>query len=608
MIRVLLVFLAIAAVGLAQQAPQETFTIKVTGQKTWGLRVGFGDPTLLSLEKLAAGGLTLTQSLWAQIEGTVMDFLTIRASFNDQLGPGFQDFLVIVDRTPWYAELGRFVVGGEGDALGVYNKRVLGARISLGQEGRNLQGLVARLEGISESLAFRGEVAQAERTFAYEDPTQPWLPAPYHLSVEGLWFFALRLPFVEGFSKPRFHFRVDQDWQRFLSDWGLGYLGEITQKQPAWDLASGAYLVVQDQDFFLLLRQEPNVILRNRILDLLDLYNAAQGLTGKDKKTYPFVWDSDLEAAFLAGVARFTSLVLDEEVYPLAQAQRRRFLYLGEQDIQEVSLSVRIPGEQDFRDLNDPALARYSYKLFAKEGILGLEFPEEFFQPGAAIRVSFSYTRTAGVYFLGSSVLPGSERVYLNEELLARDTDYTIDYEVGLLTLFRSVGAQDVVRVDFERQRGALGVPVEYERYFLGATLELGSARVGVYQAADVGTPTPTSRTMPNTHSILAISWQGELGPWRYSARLGSSENVFPPDLGERIPAPNRVNAIVSVRLGPEEAAVFAHQNGITVYQAGRFANYGSAQGLAGQAALAILPAPGKLLIGTESGLTVVDL
>ncbi len=609
MIRVLLALGVIVAVGLAQEAPQEAFTIKVTGQKTWGLRVGVGDPTLLALERLEAGGFTLTQSLWAQIEGTVMDFLTIRASFNDQLGPGFQDFLVILDRKPWYAELGRFVVGGEGDALGVYNKRVLGARVSLGRDGVKLQGLVARLEGISESLTFRGEVAQAERTFSYEDPAQPWLPAPYPLSVEGLWFFRLRLPFVEGFSKPRFRFRVDQEWQRFLSDWGLGYLAELAQRRPAWDLPSGAYLVVQDGDsFFLLLRQEPRVILRNRVLDLLDLYNAAQGLTGKAKKTYPFVWDSDLEAAFLTELSRLTSLVVDEEDYPLPQAQRRRFLYLGEPNVQQVSLFVRLPGEQDFRDLTDPALAPYSYKLFSAEGVLGLDFPGEFFRPGAAIRVVFEYTRTAGVYSLGLSVLPGSERVYLNGELLVRNTDYTVDYEVGLLTLFRSVGAGDVVRVDFERQRGALGVPVEYERYFLGATLELGSARLGVYQATDVGMPTPTSRTMPNTHSILALSWQGELGPWQYSARLGFSENVFPPDLGERIPGPNRINAIAPVRLGPEEAAVFAHQNGITVYQSGRFAHYGSAQGLAGQAALALLPVPGKLLIGTDSGLTVVDL
>lgn len=606
----LVVFALAFLAGAAEQTPSETFTLRVTGQKTWGLRLGFGDPALLSLEKLEPGGFTLTQSLWAQIEGTVLDFLTIRASFNDQLGPGFQDFLVIVDRKPWYAELGRFVVGGEGDALGVYNKRVLGARVALGREGVNLSGLVARLEGISESLTFQGEVAQAERTFAYEDPREPWLPAPYHLSLEGLWFVELRLPFVEGFSKPVLRFRTGSELQEFLSDWGLGYLAELVQKGPAWDLPSGAYLVVQDQAYTLLFRQEPKVLLRNRILDLLDGYNAAQGLTGKDKKTYPFVVDSDLEGAFLAGLLGLTELRVDEETYPLGEAGRRRFLYLGEPNVREESLalSVRLPGEQDFRDINDPALSSFSYKLFAAEGVLRLDFPGDFFRPGAALHVRFEYARTAGVYFLGLAVLPGSERVYLNGELLARDKDYTVDYEVGLLTLFRAVGPRDVVRVDFERQRGALGVPVEYERYFLGATLEIGSARIGVYQAADLGTPSPTSRTMPNTHSVLALSWQGELGDWRYSARLGFSENVFPPDLGERIPAPNRVNAVAAVRLAEGEAVVFAHQNGITVYQNGRFANYGSGQGLAGRAALSLLPLPGGLLVGTESGLTVVDL
>ncbi|MCX7844029.1 MAG: hypothetical protein N2507_01485 [Candidatus Bipolaricaulota bacterium] len=609
--RAVFVLLAFVFLGLAQEpAPTEAFTLKVTGQKTWGVRLGFGDPALLSLERLGSGGLTLTQSLWAQIEGKVLDFLTLRASFNDQLGPGFQDFLVIVDRKPWYAELGRFVVGGEGDALGVYNKRVLGARVSLGREGVNLSGLVARLEGISESLVFRGEVVQAERTFAYEDPKQPWLPAPYLLSLDGLYAFPLRLPFVEGFSKPAFRFPTDAAFQKFLADWGLEYLFELVQKRPSWELPAGAYLVVQDEAPFLLLRQEPKGILRNRILDLLDQYNAAHGLTGKDKKSYPFIQESDLEAAFLAALAGRTSLVVDEEAYPLAQAQRRRFLYLGEPGIraEDFSLAVRLPGEADFRDLADPALAQFRYKLFAAEGVVRLDFPADFFRPGAAVRASFAYARAAGVYFLGLSVLPGSERVYLNDALLARDTDYTIDYEVGLLTLLRSVGPEDVVRVDFERQRGALGVPVEYERYFLGATLAWGSARIGVYQAADVGAPTPTSRTMPNTHSVLALSWQGEVGGWRYSARLGFSENVFPPDLGERIPARNRIHAIAPVQLAEGEAVVFAHRNGITVYQSGRFASYGSAQGLAGQAALALLPLPGRLLIGTDAGLTVVDV
>ncbi len=588
----------------------ESFTIKVTGQKTWGIQVGFGDPALLSLEGLEPGQLTLTQSLWAQIEGTVLDFLTIKASFNDQLGPGFQDFLVVMDKKPWYAELGRFVVGAEGDALGVYNKKVLGARVAVARENLGLSALLARLEGISESFTFKGGMGHADLTFYYEDQNQPWLPAPYLSSVEGLFFFELSVPFVEGFSVPNLVFRLGDPFAQFLKDWGIDYLRETIEKNAGFKLPSGAYLVIHDNVDVLLLRYDPKNLLRNRILDLIDLYNAAQGLSGANKKAYPFVVGSDLELAFLSALAGFAEIRVDEEAYPLAQARRHRYLSLEEKEVLEDSLvvEVRLPGDAEFRELTDPLLSSYTVRLFPKEGVLRLDFPEEFFRSGAAIHVRFDYIREGATFSLGLSIIPGSEKVYLNGQLLKRDVDYSIDYEAGLLTLFVNIGPADELRVDFERQRGGLGVSTEYERYFLGATLNLGSGALGVWQAADFGTPSPTSRTMPNTHSLAVFSWQGKFGEWGYSLRLGFSQNVFPPDDNARLPGKNRISAIISVRTADGEALVFAHQNGITVYQNGRFSGFGSAEGLAGRAALCLLPLPNRLLIGTDSGLTIVDL
>lgn len=609
----LVLLLGLGGAVLAQgqvQTPSESFTIEVSGQKTWGVQLGFGDPALLSLEGLPPGQLTLTQTLWAQIEGTVLDFLTIKASFNDQLGPGFQEFLVRLDRKPWYAELGRFVVGTEGDALGVYNKRVLGARAAVTGEEVRLETLLARLEGISESLTFTGTIGQVERSFSYEDPAQPWLPAPYSTSVEGPFFLELRLPFVEGFSSPTLVFRTDEAFAQFLADWGLGYLAETVEKNQAMSLSSGVFIIVREERDTLLFRQEPWVLLRNRILDLIDLYNAAHGLTGTKAQPYPFVEGSELEAAFLSALSTFVEIRVDEEAYPLAGARRHRYLLLGETGILEdsVRVEVRLPGDREFRPLTDPLLANFSLRLFPDQGVLRLDFPEDFFRPGAALRASFQYTREGASFSLGLSVIPGSERVYLNGQLLSRNVDYTIDYEVGLITLFAPLGPQDEVRVDFERERGGLGVPVEYERYFLGASLALGPGRLGVWQAADFGRPSPTTRTMPNTHSLAMGSWQGKLGEWHYALRLGFTQNVFPADDNARLPARNRINAIRSMRTADGETLVLAHQNGITVYRDGRFSNYGAAEGMAGRAALSLLPLPNLLLIGNDGGLTLVDL
>lgn len=605
-----LVFSVFSAVSLAQEGQTESFTINISGQKTWGISLGIGDPALLSLEGLSPGQPTLSQSLWANIDGKVLDFLTVKASFNDQLGPGFQEFLVIVDRKPWYAEVGRFVVGGEGDKLGLQNKRVLGLRLSLSREDIGLQTLLARLEGLSQTLVFRGTTAQKEMVFSYEDPEEPWLPAPYSQSVEGLFFVNLRVPFVEGFSQPKLAFPAGPEFFQFLEDWDLGYLGEVVEKNRETLLPDGAYLVLRDEGDVLLLRTEPTVLLRNRVLELIDLYNAAQGLTGEAKKTYPFLQGSPLELEFLKNLAEFTDIVVDEESYPLSQAQRRRYLNLGEKNVKSETLSVEIklPGDIEFRDLLDPALSFYSVRLFSEAGILRLDFPEEFFRPGAAVRVVFEYEREGDTFYLGFSVIPGSERVYLNGELLSRDKDYSIDYEVGFLTLFTALGPDDELRVEFEQERGGLGAPTEYERYFLGASLQVGPAQVGVWQATDVGSPTPSSRTMPNTHSLAALSWHGSLGEWSYSLRLGFSQNVFPFDDNARIPAQNRINAIVSVRSADGELLVFAHGNGITVYQDGVFSSYDQTKGLSGRAALSLLALPNRLLVGTEAGLTVVDL
>lgn len=604
--------LALSILGFSQETPVQTesFTIKVTGQKTWSVLFGFGDATLLSLEGLTPGQLTLRQSLWAEIQGTALDFLTLKASFNDQLGAGFQEFLVVVDREPWYLELGRFVVGGEGEYLGVYNKRVLGARVSLERGEVRVGGLLARQEGISESLTFRGDLGHRELLFSYEDPERPWLSAPYLSSVEGLWFFILDLPFVEGFSQPTLQFLLGPDFSQFLEDWGLGFLGETFAANPTMDLPSGAFQVLRDEGEVLLLRQEPKVLLRQRVLDLLDLYNTAQGLSGAAAKSYPFLEDSALELSFLQALAEFCELVVDEESYPLSQAQRRRYLALGEANIREESLSaeIRLPGEDDFRPLPDPALSDFQIQVFPKEGVLCLDFPEEFFREGAAISVAFDYTREGTTFFLGLSVIPGSDRVYRNGELLTRNTDYSIDYETGVLILFSELGPEDELRVDFERERGGLGVATEYERYFLGTSLGIGPLSIGIWQAADLGTPGPTTRTMPNTHSLATLSWQGDISGWDWGLRLGFSENVFPPDANARIPAPNRINAITSGRAADGNYLAFLHQNGITVYQNGAFTSYGSAQGLSGQAALCALPLPYLLAIGTDSGLTLVDL
>lgn len=604
--RTIFALLALGWAAWAQQTP--SFTVTVTGEKTWTITLGFGAAELLSGEGLSPGQPALTQTLRAEIEGTALGFVTVRASFNDQLGPGFQDFLVTAAQGAWKGELGRFTVGAEGEGLGVYNKRVLGARVSFAGETLQAAALVTRVEGISESRTFRGERGFAEAEFAREDPDRPWEPAPYLRSVEGLAYWPLRLPFVEGLTQVALRLDTSAALGAFLVDWGLDYL--LPDLAPEGPLAAGEYLVLRDNGDALALRVSPNGLARKRVQDAIDAHNRRLGLSGAARRTYPFVEGSELEARFLAGFSAYLSVAVDEDRYPFAELRRRRYLLLGEKDVIEgsVEVSLRLPGEAEFRPAAE--LPEYRWTLLPGPGVLAIAFPDPFFA-GGAVRVSYAYRREGATFSLGLSVVPGSERVYLNNRPLVRGSDYTLDYESGLLLLFTPLGEEDTLRVDFERQRGGLGGATEYERNLFGLSLtfpELDGLRLGIWRAMDFGTPGPTSRTMPNTHTVAALSASGQAGGWRYSLSLGGSENVFPADDNARIPTPNRIHAVASFSAPDGTYVVFAHGNGLTAYKDGAFSSYGSAHGLGGRAAYALLPLPGQLLVGTDAGLTVVRL
>lgn len=609
--RTLVVGLLLAgSIALAQQTP--SFNLTVSGEKTWTIWLGLGSATVLADQNLTPGQPTLTQTLRAMIEGKALGFITLRASFNDQLDVGFQDFLLTVERTPWTGELGRFVVGAEGEGLGVYNKRVLGARVGYLGGNVNLHGLVTRLEGVSESRTFRGEQGRGEILFTVNDPDEPWREAPYLRSVEGLAHWPLRIQFVEGLTKVQL--RVDGTlalWS-FLADWGLDYIRNDLTAQLATPLTSGEYVVLRNERDDLALRVAPSVLARKRIQEAIEAHNVRLGLAGKDRKTYPFVEASELEGRFLGGFISFLAVLVDEDVYPFSDLARRRYLPLGERDVVEGSVEVwiRRPGESEFRPSTDPALAEYVWVLLPADGMLRIAFPSAFFA-GGAIRATFAYHREGTTFSLGPSLVPGSERVALNGRRLTRGTDYSLDYTSGILLLFPSLGPDDELKVDFERQRGGLGVITDYERNLFGLILTIADwdgLRLALYRAMDLGLPRPTTHTMPNTHTVAALSASGKIAGWTYSLNLAGSENIFPVDDNARVPTPNRVHTIVSAQAPDGEYLILGHDNGLTVHKDGMFSGYGPAHGLAGRSVYAVLPLPGQLLVGTDAGLTVVRL
>lgn len=66
------------------------------------------------------------------------------------------------------------------------------------------------------------------------------------------------------------------------------------------------------------------------------------------------------------------------------------------------------------------------------------------------IDVTYSARSASGVIQLGrGNILEGSEVVTINNEQLVRDRDYSIDYDIGQLTMKRQVGASDQLNVNY---------------------------------------------------------------------------------------------------------------------------------------------------------------
>ncbi len=593
------------------QVDTDAFTLTVKGQQRWNVRLGVGDPMALSPMGLAPGLPVLEQSPRADIPGTVMDFLTLEARFDDQLGPGFQHLSITLDRDPWSGELGDFFAGVP--ELGVYNKKLLGARIGYTGDGFTATAVAARLQGISDSRTFRGTAASGERLFTYLDPEDPWSPAPYTRSVLGLYHHRLRLPYVEGFSEVLLTLKDGTELSAFLTEYGLDYIVELFEAAPSKALPSGEFMILEDDGDILLLRSPPDALLRRRVRDAINDYNTREGLVDEDRKRYPFVSGSELEQEFLTGLQAFALIEVDGEDYRFQDAGRRRYLSLGERDILEgtLDLYVRRPGQEAFLPIDHPELAAYAWTLFPERGVVKIDFPSAFFDENAALRATFDHKREGNVFMLGLSIVPRSERVYRNNELLTREVHYSIDYEVGVLILFSALGEDDELRVEFERQRGALGVPTDYERAIFAVTFALpdtDNLELVVARAADLGSPQPDTPTMPNTHTVAGLRLSGDIAGWDYRLTMGGSQNVFPPGENARLAGPNRINVIREATVLGDDVAVFGHQDGLTVHDGVEFRHYGPAEGLGGRQVRDLLALPDALLVATEAGLTVVRL
>lgn len=600
------------SIGASAQE-DESYSVQLDGRKTWTLRWGLGDALGLAASGLSAGQLTLDQTLAVDISGEALSILSVEAHFDDRQSDSLQSLAIYLDTERLDGVLGDFVAVGLG-GFAAYGKKMKGLQLEYTLGDAVLTGVGSKLEGVSESKTYVGQKAHEEITYSAYSTADPPKLRPYKRQIDGLYAYPLIVFYVEEFSEVRLSFDASESLRSVLTQYGLDYLSDVLAENVSFALEEWEYRVVGEEQQVLLLSEDVIDLVRDRLEAAIDLYNEANDLSNEDAKEYPFSRNTAYELGFLEAVATHVRVSVDAEEHPILDAARYRFYDLGREGVVTGSLSVEVsPDGVAFDLITSPAYVEYGAEVFSEAGILEVEFPEEFFTDESAIRVDFDYMITGGVFMLGLSIIPDSDRVSVNDAPLERDVDYMIDYEIGMLVLLVEVEETDVIRVDYERFSGGIfGSAADYATYFYGLTLDWPisehlTVQASVLQSAeDPGSVTdPESvRTMPNRHTVAGVSGTISLDGFNADFLVAYSDDRFPFDDNARVNQPNEIAAIAAT----EEYTFFGHHSGLTVERAGEWSTYGTSHGLAGRSIRAIAVGDETLFLGTNSGLTVVSL
>jgi hypothetical protein len=593
----------------------ESFTADIEGRKTWTVRYGIGHPLGLAGVGLAPGGLSLDQTLAVDLRAEALSVLTVEGHFDDQGPESMQSLAMYLDTERLDGVLGDFTAAGI-EAFTAYPRKVKGLRLDYSVGDAVLTAIASRLEGVSTSVTFVGQTADGEVVYSASVRDRPWVEPSYARHIDGLLAYPLDVPYVAEFTDVVLSIEASDSLRNVLQKYGVDVLFDVLSEEPDQALDQRQFTVIGDDTQTLLLNEGVETLLRDRLERALERYNEEHDLSGDEEMEYPFSPGSDYEAAFLKEVSASAELSVDGETHPLASAVRRRFYNLGQSEVlpDSVAIAVSLDG-RTFTPITHPDFVDYDVTIYPEDGVIELRFPDVFHDVvDRAVRVSFRHTLAGGTYSLGLGIIPGSERVAVNEEPITRDTDYVIDYEIGLLILSVDVSEDDVIRVDYERFSGGLGGEAEYARYLLGVSLDLPVSESFQLQAhvlravddpnsvADPG----TARSMPNQQTVGGVLGSIALDGFSGDFALGYGVDRFPFDDNQKASYPNAIVSIAS----SSGFTFFGHSAGVSVWSDRVWQSYDASDGLSGRAvrAIAVDSKRKRVYFGTNAGLTVVSL
>ena len=610
--------------------------LQVRGDIEIKIRSALGDPLALMGTGHTAGKFDIMQLLSLNVKGQITPELSISGNLDNRRDGNLQMLDLTLDGDFIKGKFGGLAFRAENPYTS-YSSRLRGLEIRAELPTFKAGVTVGRVQGIAAKKTFQGGTAQD--SIIYE-PAGSYAPAPasggFKASFEGMEYYILSAPFDPDFMGVWLRYldfagagEEERSLEQTLNLWDLGYLyladpdGKgVVAAGDSVALTRGQFVAVSSTDDMLALRSELHDILRGHVQSWIRSYNSKNMLTGSDQKRYPFIVGSETEAAFLGSLSSLHAHIVaglthdDPEALvnaPSRSYARRRLYDLGQTDIVPGSAVVEVHrGGQYFPAETELPLA---YQVMYDSGIVEFHFPASFFDLYDGIRVRYRHTVANGVFHLGISIAQGSEHVYLNDVLLRRDFDYSIDYEYGILTIFAALGPDDVVRVEYEYFKGPFGAPADYKSNFAGASfnwtpnehLKLG-LEVGHYaddpKSAVNAEVVPV---MPNSHTVVGLMARYNNKAFTLSGDLALSHDQFPFDDNQKL---NAANAVLEIMTAPDSDGLahlaFAHYDGVSVCAAGtdEFKGYGLGSGLASSTVRDMANSDYTWFFATDGGLT----
>lgn len=644
----LCVCLGLMMTVFAQEEPEDevppsdevSLSVDYFGELGWIVKYGFGDSRELSKHGYAAQLLfeqyiALNLDAGVQVSWPISGVLRVSAQLDNRKSNNVQSFRLLYRAPAVEAAFEDFSMSAGSTDFVATGRLLKGLRFSWDiVDTMTLSGKFARVEGVAESRTFRGNTSREITEFTLMDATQPWLETPYQRNLRGLEYFQIQ-SYVPGFTAITLRFELTPQLRALLTNYGLEYLIETIEDDFEPELITELYeIIIANGTNFLVLKRPALELLREQVRTYIEDYNDEHDLFDEDAKEYPLAEGTDYEQGFLRSLSKLVKIATPDESFTLDGAKRGRFFYLGRESVKEETLKVEIKRQTTYVELPEPDLPAFQYALFPEQGIVALNFPEEFFaNPNSAVRITFDYTVPGGLYVLGLAVLQNSERVYIKREgdqdwtLLKRDRDYQMDYETGALLLlppYDVLGDKDELKIEYELMRGGLGGFAEHQRLFTGLSYQWtpwSFLKIALDALRAMDTPPPAEgrdrlRTMPNTHSVVGLAVQLDLGDLHAALKAGYTENIFPtvPLSGaerhsnERLNQRNRVNVIAGILFEGHRVTLFGDQNGLLVYDGSRWQSLTTAHGLSGRGVRGIAVQRSTVLLATDSGLSLVKL